>query len=85
MHEVLSVKPLENFLLQVTFEDNSTKIFDVKPLFVENSIFNLIHNEVEFSKVYLFLGAVTWCVNGIELDLCPNTMYMESVPISEVV
>jgi hypothetical protein len=81
MHEVVSVKPLKDFLLQVTFEDGSVKIFDVKPMFTEDSIFNLIHNDIEFSKVYLLLGAVTWCVDGIELDLCPNTMYAESKPI----
>ena len=32
-HKVVTVKPLENFLLEVSFKDGSRKKYDVTPLF----------------------------------------------------
>ena len=32
-HKVKCVKALDNYILEITFENNETKYYDIKPLF----------------------------------------------------
>lgn len=52
-HRIKEIKPLEEFVLLATFQDGTTKTYDIKPLFSEIEIFNtfkaipLLFNQVK--------------------------------------
>ncbi len=74
-HKVKSVNALQNFILEITFEDNSIKYYDVKPLFNKWIIFkNLKDINGLFQQVKVDVGGygISW---NDELDLSCNELY----------
>jgi hypothetical protein len=71
---VINVKPEQNFMLLITFSNGEVKYFDVKP-YLEIGIFKELKDISLFNSVKPFLGSIQWS-NGV--DLCPDTLYMES-------
>jgi hypothetical protein len=71
---VINVKPEQNFMLLITFSNGEVKNFDVKP-YLGIGIFKELKDLSIFNSVKPFLGSVQWS-NGV--DLCPDTLYMES-------
>jgi len=71
---VINVKPGQDFTLMVTFNNGEQKSFDVKP-YLGIGIFKKLKDEGMFNSVKPFLGSIRWA-NG--LDLCPDTLYLES-------
>lgn len=74
---VIAVKPEQNYTLRIQFDNKEEKIFDVKP-YLEIGVFKELKDESIFNSVKPFLGSIQWA-NG--LDLCPDTLYLESVPL----
>lgn len=73
---IKAVKPSsKDYSLTLTFENNEIGIFDVKP-YLEIGIFKELKNASLFNSVKPFMGSIQW-VNG--QDLCPDTLYMESI------
>jgi hypothetical protein len=64
------VKPLDNFLLEVIYEDGLKKYIDVKP-FIKNGVSSALKDKGFFNKVFIDNGSVTW-ENGF--DYCPVLM-----------
>jgi hypothetical protein len=80
MHpRVKNVKPLENYLLQLTFENGEVKIFDATP-YLNKGIFKELQNKAIFNTVLPFMGTIKW---PNDQDFCPDTLYEESTPISK--
>ena len=73
------VKPLNDYRIQLTFENDEIKIFDVSP-FLDKGVFSQLKDESVFNSVKPFLGAIQWN-NG--LDLGPDTLYLDSVPLTK--
>ena len=73
------VKPLGDYRIQLIFENNETRIFDVSP-YLDKGIFNQLKDVSIFNSVKPFLGAIQWN-NG--LDLGPDTLYLDSVPLTK--
>ncbi len=73
---IAKVKATDNFNLELTFTNGEVKIFDVKP-YLTKGLFNELRDEKVFNSVKCVLGSIQW-ING--LDLCPDTLYEESVP-----
>ncbi len=71
---ITEVKPKKDFSLQLTFSNGEVKRFDVKP-YLNIGIFKELKDLRLFNSVKPFLGSIQWA-NG--LDLCPDTLYMES-------
>lgn len=71
---VVNVKPERNFTLRITFNNGEVKCFDVKP-YLGIGIFKELQDLSLFNSVKPFLGSIQWA-NG--LDLCPDTLYLES-------
>lgn len=78
---VINVIPIDNCRLILTFSNNEVREFDVSPYF-NTGLFTGLKDKVVFNSVKPFLGSIQWS-NG--LDLCPDTLYLESkaVPDSE--
>jgi len=72
---VKNVKPLEDFKLEIEFENGEKKLFDVSP-FLTMGKFTELRNDNLFKSVVPYLGSIQWS-NG--LDLCPDTLYEDGV------
>lgn len=72
---VIDVKPEQNFILLLSFNNGETKRFDLKP-YLGIGIFKELNNISVFNSVKPFLGSIQW-ENGV--DLCPDTLYLEGI------
>jgi hypothetical protein len=81
MDKVISVKALENYLLEIEFADGFRKVIDVRP-FIGKGVSAVLKDESYFRKVSLEDGGgITW-PNGY--DFCPNFL-RDDVPAVNVV
>ncbi len=67
--DVISVKPLEGYRLQVQFEDGVSGVVNVKELVEFTGVFEYLKDEEQFAQVAVNeeLGVVCW-PNGADLD-----------------
>ncbi len=71
---VKAVKPLANYEILLTFENDEQKIFDVKP-YLNLGKFAELRNESLFQSVHVSFDTVEWS-NGMDLD--PEMLYEKS-------
>jgi hypothetical protein len=71
---VKKVKPLNDYKLELTFENNEIKIFDVKP-YLDTGLFGTLKDENFFKMVKVSYDTIEW-PNGIDLD--PEVLYEKS-------
>lgn len=69
------VTPLPDYMLRIRFDNEETKIFDVKP-YIKGSWYGELTNPAYFSSVSVNGFSVEWA-NG--QDLCPDEIYYNSV------
>jgi len=74
---VRSVRALEDYALEVSFENGESRRFDVKP-YLDRGIFVRLRDHEAFRAVRVVAGSVEWA-NG--LDLSYDTLYVEGQPI----
>ena len=74
---VSSVSPMEDYRLALTFTNGEKRVFDMKPLLSVN-VFKPLQNRQLFNCVKAAYGSVLW---PNDIDYCPDTLYMESMPI----
>jgi len=72
---VINVKPLADYHLLLTFENNEEKLFDVKP-YLELGKFQELKNTELFQTVKISFDTIQWDNN---LDLDPEYLYNKSV------
>lgn len=73
---VKQVRPLEDYQLELVFENGEKRIFDVKP-YLQRGVFVRLQNLAAFQAVRVVAGSVEW---PGELDLSYDTLYLESQP-----
>lgn len=73
---IKSVKPLENYHLLITFENNEKRIFNMSP-YLDKGIFKQLKNEDLFNTVKVCFDTICW---DNEADLCPELIYEKSEP-----
>jgi hypothetical protein len=71
----IDVKPLDNYKLFITFKNGECKIFDAMPL-LELPVYFRLKNKGFFSTVKADGMCVYW---DDELDICPDTLYENSI------
>ena len=71
-----SVKALENYKIQITFENEEIKTFDCKPL-LNYPVYKALKNIHVFNNPAIQYGTVIWNNN---IDICPDTLYLDSKP-----
>ena len=72
---VRSVQPIEGYKLRLEFTNGEVGVFDCSPL-LDFGVFRELRDPAYFRQVRVFLGSVAW---PNEQDLCPDTLYLESV------
>lgn len=75
---VTAVKPNRDYTITLLFTNGETRTFDVRP-YLDRGIFRELKDLRSFNSVRPFLGSIQW-QNG--QDFCPDTLYMDSVPVS---
>ena len=74
MFRIIKVKPLPQYKLWIQFKDGSEGVVDVSYL-LNKGVFSKWNEPGEFEKVGIgSSGELIW---GEDLDLCPDTLYME--------
>ena len=72
---VENVIPDNNYTLHLWFTNGEEGILDMKP-YLDKGIFKELKNEKMFNTVKPFIGTIQW---ANEADLCPDTVYLDSV------
>lgn len=72
---VKSVKPLPNYKLLLTFQNDETRLFDMNP-YLDKGIFKELRDSSLFYTVKVNFDSVEW---ANEADLDPEFLYEESV------
>ena len=75
MKKVISVKPLNNYMLQIEFDNKEIRLFDVKP-YLNFGIFTQLKNKKYFREVKTCLNSISW-KNG--QDFSPETLYIKGI------
>lgn len=75
--KAIDVKILNNYELEILFDNNEKRIFDVKPYF-KFKIFKDLKGLNKFQKVKISGLSIEW-ENGA--DICPDELYNNSKPI----
>ena len=75
-HKVKSVRPMDDFVLLVSFSEGVTKTYDVKPLFSKWLAFNELKNNHLFEEVSVDQGGygVSW---NDDIDLSCDELFYE--------
>jgi hypothetical protein len=71
---VNNVKALNNYELELTFENNEVKIFDVKP-YLDTGLFAKLKDENYFRMGKISYDTIEW-PSGIDMD--PEVLYEKS-------
>jgi hypothetical protein len=71
---VESVKPGDDYRLEVTFSNGETGTYDCRPL-LDFGVFRELQDHVYFRQVRVENGTVVW---PHEQDICPDTVYLDS-------
>lgn len=71
---VTDVKPLEDYKLLLTFENDEQKVFDVTP-YLEVGKFSELKDDDLFKSVHISFDSIAW---KNQLDLDPELLYSKS-------
>ena len=74
---VTSVTPTDDYKLLLTFTNGEQRVFDAKPL-LQDTVFKPLENISFFKSVKVAYGTLLW---PQDIDYCPDTLYMQSVPM----
>ena len=80
--QVIAIKPLDDYILLVTFASGERRLYDATELF-QYPAFQALRDEQVFKSARIDHGVVTW--KDGEIDIAPETMYVNSYAYSEMV
>lgn len=75
---VKQVRTLDDYRLEMKFENGERRVFDARP-YLQRGVFVRLQNPSVFRAARVVAGSVEW---PGELDLSYDTLYLESEPIS---
>ena len=74
---VIDVKPLDDYQLELVFENNEIRIFDTTP-YLDTGVFSELIDDSMFKTVHVRFDTIEWA-NGADLD--PEVLYEKSQPV----
>lgn len=75
----IEVKPLENFLLYIKFQNGEEKIYDMKEM-LKFDFYKNLRNIENFKKVKIYGITLKWSTGE---DIAPEKIYFNSIPIQK--
>ena len=73
---ITAVKPQENYMLLLTFENGEQGLFDMKPYLDFGPVFSALKEPSMFNSVRVYFDTVAW---ANEADLDPEMLYSNCV------
>jgi hypothetical protein len=73
---ITAVKPQDNYILHLTFENDEHRYLDMKP-YLHRGVFKELVNKNMFNTAHVSFDTVAW---KNEIDLAPEVLYEKSVP-----
>jgi hypothetical protein len=77
--DVIKVKALPGYLLELEFENGECRLFDMSSI-IDKKPFGRLKESNAFFGAHVDYGTVVW---PGEIDIAPETLYDRSVPISD--
>lgn len=74
MRKIVKVKSLDDYKLELTFDNNVVKIKDMKP-HLEKGVFKRLKDKAIFNTVKVSFDTICW---GEDIDLCADFLYETS-------
>ena len=74
MRSIINVKPLNNYELELTFDNNIVKIKDMKP-YLTKGVFKKLKDKKFFNSVKISFNTISW---DDDIDLCADYLYETS-------
>lgn len=91
--KIVGVIPNEDHTLTLTFDNGERRIYDVRPLIEDNTVFAPLALWNNFKRVYIDEnGCAAWDIDpsidsrkiwGNKVDLCADSCYMDSAPANK--
>lgn len=88
---IVSVKANDDFTLRIVFDNHEARALDCKPFLKAGTVFAPFMDIENFKRVYLDdCHCIAWDIDpsvdsekvwSNKVDLCPDTCYMDSVPV----
>ncbi len=89
--EIVDVVANPDFSLTICFDNGERRLYDMRPLLKEHTVFAPLMREENFRRVYLDdAHCISWDIDPAvdsrkvwqnKIDLCPDTCYMDSKPL----
>ncbi len=76
---VTAVIPREDYRLELIFSNGEQRVYDCRHL-LEFGVFKELKNRHYFNQVKEMLGTVVW---PHDQDICPDTLYLDSLPVAK--
>jgi hypothetical protein len=73
---VKAVKPQDDYMLLLTFENNEQGLFDMKPYLDFGPVFSALKEPSLFNSVRVYFDTISW---ANQADLDPEILYPNSV------
>ena len=77
MRKIIKVKALEDYKLELTFDNKEIKIKDMKP-YLNKGVFNILKDKKMFKSVKVSFGTISW---DNDIDMCADYLYETSKDI----
>ena len=74
MRKITELRPTENFLLHIRFDNGTEKIFDMKP-YLHLPVFTALQKQEAFQEVINKIYFIEW--PAFEVDLSADTLWHE--------
>lgn len=88
---IAGVVPNDDFTLTISFEDGEKRLYDVRPLLRQGTVFEPFLRLENFRRVYVDdTHCIAWDIDPAvdsskvwsnKVDLCPDSCYIDSIPI----
>ena len=78
---VRKVQPEAGYRLRLKFANGEERIYDAGPLLDQGGVFRELKDVSAFRSVHPWHGTVQWAGGQ---DICPDTLYEDSVPVREL-
>ena len=91
---ITGVVPNNDFTLTISFDNGEKRLYDMRPLLKTGTVFEPFIKPENFRRVYVDdTHCIAWDINpnidsnkvwSNKVDLCPDSCYIDSIPIGGV-
>lgn len=91
--KLVAVAPQQDFTLLLTYENGEKRVLDMKSTLAQGGVFTPFRDYENFKRVYVDdCNDIAWDIDqnvdsnivwDNKVDLCPDSCYIDSVPIDE--